>query len=159
TRAAVDRLKADEREGIFVGHRVGRFELVRLCARGGMGDVYEATESGTGRRAAVKLVRHDRVADPMMLGMFFTEAAALSRVRSEHVALVLQSGGLEEDLPFVAMEFIDGPALSKVLRDRQKLPLDEVRALVRDAAAGLAAIHEAGIVHRDIKPQNIMMSS
>jgi Protein kinase domain len=159
TRAAIEALQAEEGEGIFADHRVGRFHLRHLHARGGMGDVYEADEIGTDRRVAVKLVRYERAADPVMLELFVREASALKRVQSPHVAEVLDAGGLEEELPYVAMEFIDGPPLSAVLRDQSRLTLAELRALIGDACRGLAAIHRAGIVHRDVKPQNIMRAT
>jgi len=157
-RAELDRALAGESGGIFSGLRVGRYQVGRLLGRGGMGEVYVATQADSGQRVALKLMRSDRVADPASLRRLLREAQALSRIDSPYVARVVDIGGIEEGLPYIAMEFIEGRSLASLLRQRDRLALDEVRALVRDVARGLQDVHRAGVVHRDLKPQNVVLA-
>jgi serine/threonine-protein kinase len=156
----VQRALASESGGLFAGQRVGPYRLERLLASGGMGEVYTAHRDGDahGERVAVKLVRRDR-AQPVALELFEREASALGRISSPFVARVLDVGGADAELPYIAMELIEGSSLSTLLRARGHLSLDEVRGLVRDVAAGLRAVHSAGIIHRDVKPHNVMLTA
>jgi serine/threonine-protein kinase len=153
--AAIDRVLGPAADAIFVGAKVGRFRLERLLGRGGMGDVYEAVDEA-GTRAAVKLIRRDRAADPRSLDLFATEARALARVNSENVARVFDVGGVESELPYIAMELVQGRTLASILKEQKQLPLEDLRGMIRDVAQGLRDVHEAGILHRDVKPQNVV---
>jgi serine/threonine protein kinase len=143
-------------DGIFTGLLLGTYDVGRLLGRGGMGEVYEATDRRDGAKVALKLIRQDRVADPESLRMFREEAEALSRVESDHVARVLGYSDRDGDVPFIALEFIEGRSLSERLRERNRLSLAEARAMIRDVAAGLADVHAAGVLHCDVKPQNVV---
>ena len=142
--------------GLFTGHLIGNFRLGTLVGRGGMGEVYDATHAATGRRAAVKLLRTDRLGDRRTLERFLREAVALSRLDSDHVARVFEVGGLDGELPHIAMEFLDGKDLGALLRDGPGLDRAGVIALIVDVTRGLTAAHEAGVVHRDVKPRNLV---
>src|SRR5262249_21841370 len=157
-RLEIDRALAAESEGLFAGQQIDRYRAVRLIGRGGMGEVYEAVEEASGRRVALKLIRRDRVEDPRSLRWFANEANTVGRVRSPFVAEVLEGGGLDGELPFIAMEYIDGPSLGAILRDQGRLRPPELRRLIADVARGLRDVHTAGILHRDLKPQNIMLT-
>lgn len=157
-RAELDRALAREPGGIFSRLRIGDYEVGRLLGRGGMGEVYEATHAESGQRCALKLIRGDRVGDPLHLRRFVNEASALGRVHSRHVARVLDVGRVEDGLPYIAMEYIDGRSLDVILRDEDRLGLDDLRNLVRDVTAGLSDVHGAGIVHRDLKPHNVILT-
>jgi serine/threonine-protein kinase len=154
-REELDVLLAREQQGIFSGLRLGAYRLGPLLGRGGMGEVYEAT-GDDGAPVALKLVRGDRVADPRNLRLFLDEAEALGRVRSPHVARILAVGGIEQELPFIAMEYIDGQTLGDVLRGG-RLPAGEAASLLRDVARGLADVHDAGVLHLDVKPHNVIL--
>jgi len=143
--------------GIFSGLTVGRFEIGELLGRGGMGEVYAANAVG-GERVALKLVRGDRVADPRALQMFLGEAEALRRVESPYVARIVEVADLEQELPFIAMEFIEGQSLHVMLRERDRLDLGEARRLARDVARGLADVHAASVLHCDVKPHNVVFT-
>jgi serine/threonine-protein kinase len=157
-RAELDAVLARESRGIFSGLRIGGYQLGRLLGRGGMGEVYEASSVADGARVALKLVRGDRVAEPRNLKLFVEEAAALGRVQSPHVARVFAVGGIGEELPYLAMELVDGRTLAELLRGRGRLPLGEVADLVRDVARGLADVHDAGVLHLDLKPHNVILA-
>ncbi|MGE0784749.1 MAG: serine/threonine-protein kinase [Sandaracinaceae bacterium] len=152
-------LEAVGSEGLFAGQNVGRFTLRARRARGGMGEVYDAIDPETDEVAALKLVAVDVVEDPGALQQFAHEVTALRRVESPYVARVLDAGGLESGLPYVAMELIDGPSLAETLRQRDRLTREELGDLIRDVCAGLRAIHASGVVHRDVKPQNILRAT
>lgn len=158
-RADLDRALAEGDEGVFTGQRVGPWDVGRLLGRGGMGEVYEARHAESGARAALKLIRGDRVGDPVFLRLFERETAALRRVASPYVARVLDVGGLDAELPYIAMEYIEGRSLADILRERDRLSPDELRALVRDGGRGLEDVHAAGVVHGDLKPRNVFRAT
>ncbi len=148
-------------EALFTGATIDGYRLERLVASGGMGEVYEAsrTDDPSAPRVAVKLLRRDRASEPLSLSLFEDEATVLARVESPYVAKVLAMSPPAAELPYLVMELIDGASLATMLRARQKLSEGEVRGLVRDVAEGLRAVHAAGIVHRDVKPHNVMLTT
>ncbi len=141
--------------GLFSGQRIGRYRVGRLLASGGLGDVYEARREGDDAAVALKLVRRDRASEPVALELLAREASALARVQSPCVARIFEAG-IANELPFVAMERIEGQSLAEVLRAERRLELDAIRGLSRDLFHGLRDVHDAGVVHRDIKPHNVM---
>ncbi len=147
-------------EALFVGETMGRYRLDALLASGGMGEVYAASPvDGAGERVAVKVLRRDRASEPLSLVLFEEEAAVLGRVASPHVAKVLEVSPPDAELPYLVMELIEGATLATLLRARHHLSLEEVRVLVRDVAEGLRAVHAAGVIHRDLKPHNVMLTT
>jgi len=143
--------------GIFSGLQIDRYQVGRLLGRGGMGEVYEASQTDTGRRVALKFIRVDRASQPQVLEMFLKEGRTLNLVRSPYVARVLEVAGMERDLPYVALDYIEGRTLAEILREREQLGVTEVRDMVRHVGRGLQDVHEAGILHRDIKPTNVIL--
>lgn len=139
-------------EGLFTGTAIGNYQLGRLLGRGGMGEVYEAETAG--KRVALKVLRADRLGDPRALGRFEHEANLLTRITSPYCARVIEVSS--SAVPYLAMEYVDGPALSAVLRDRGRLESTELIALVDDLARGLEDVHAAGVVHLDLKPSNVL---
>ncbi|MCS6797308.1 MAG: serine/threonine protein kinase [Myxococcota bacterium] len=140
------------------GARLGEYEVGRLLGRGGMGEVYEARDRRSGRRVACKVIRPEGVGDAASLAMFRAELEALGRARSAHVPRVLDAGGADHGVPFLVMEFVEGRSLAEILRERDRLEVDEVLALGRDLALGLHDMHRAGVLHCDVKPQNVLWS-
>jgi len=138
------------------GTRVGRYEIVSLLRQGGMGEVYAAEDSNLGRRVALKILPKHRTSDPERVARFVREARASSTLNHPSIVAVHDAGS-EGDVHFLAMELIDGQALSEWMRRRRNLEAKiEVMAQVAD---GLARAHDAGIVHRDLKPDNVMVTS
>jgi predicted Ser/Thr protein kinase len=141
-----------EVEGLFTGTTLGGYQLGRLLGRGGMGEVYEADARGA--RVALKVLRADRLGDPVALERFEHEANLLMRIASPYCAKVIEVSS--SAVPYLAMEYVDGPALSAVLRERGRLDHGELIALVDDLACGLGDVHAAGVVHLDLKPSNVL---
>ncbi|MEM1034762.1 MAG: serine/threonine-protein kinase [Myxococcota bacterium] len=149
-----DRLQAKGARGRFSGTRVDRFELGERLGTGGMGEVYEAT-GPDGAPAAVKVLTREASHQPDVLRRFFRESEIVGRLDSPHVVRVLHTGGPPADVPFIAMERLVGEDLSAFVRQRGSMALDEVVRMVREVGRGLQAAAVAGVVHRDVKPNNI----
>jgi eukaryotic-like serine/threonine-protein kinase len=140
---------------VFGGH----YRFVRLLGQGGMGSVYEAEDTRSGERVAVKMVHADRRVTSLLVRRFHREARTASAVASEHICRVLDVGVAEgSGLPFMVMEYLDGEDLDALLRRTGPLPQDVALRIIGQACAGLARAHEAGIVHRDIKPANLFLA-
>lgn len=137
------------------GTRVGRYEIVSLLRRGGMGEVYAAEDSHLGRRVALKILPRERTTDPDSVARFEREARASSTLNHPSIVAV-HDAGADGDVHFLAMELIDGVPLSEWMRQRRSAS-GKVDVLVQ-VAEGLARAHDSGIVHRDLKPDNIMVT-
>ena len=147
-------------KGLYVlteGHLLaGRYEILKTVGRGGMGIVYKAHDRELDEDVAVKLLRAETLRSKDALRRLKAEVRLARRIRHRNVGVIhelLQEGPLR----FVVMEFVDGVDLKQVLRKRGRLPAPEALPILLQAAAGLGAIHEAGIVHRDLKTPNIML--
>jgi eukaryotic-like serine/threonine-protein kinase len=143
-----------------IGQVVGeRFGIRRLVASGGMANVYEAEDLGTGRVGALKLLRsHFRDAADA-IERLTREASAATRLSDPHIVQTLDAGKLASGEPYVFMELLTGQPLDRLLERRGRLPIGEALDIARQAAQGLCAAHAAGVLHRDIKPANLVLSS
>jgi serine/threonine-protein kinase len=138
----------------------GRYQLLRLLGEGGMGVVYEARHSGTGRRCAVKVIGKEALEkSPDSVGRFQREAMASGVIESQHIAQVLDTGlDPTSGSPYIVMELLVGEDLDATLARTGPLPPDVALRIVGQACVGLERAHAAGIVHRDIKPANLFLS-
>lgn len=136
--------------------RIGRYEIQRRLSTGGMGALYLARDPRLDRLVAIKLLKDDYQDDNDLRERFAREARAVARLRHPNIIVVFDVGE-DEGRPFMAMEYIAGETLTNVLRQNPPLPLVRRLGLVEDLCAGLAHAHGAGIVHRDVKPANIML--
>jgi serine/threonine-protein kinase len=143
--------------GRFTGQAFGRYRLGPLLGRGGMGEVYEAS-SEDGAACAVKLLHPHLAAEPAHYQRFLREARLAASLPSANVVRVLELAREGESPPYLVMERLHGHDLAELLKARQRLDLAEVVELVRQVANGLDAAHAAGVVHRDLKPQNLFCS-
>ncbi|WP_371651263.1 MULTISPECIES: protein kinase domain-containing protein [unclassified Streptomyces] len=134
----------------------GRFEVLRRLGAGGMGEVYEALDTALDRRVAVKLIRSALMSDESG-ARFAREARALARIDHPNVVTVYEAG-VQDDVPYLVMELLEGVGLQDLLRERG--PQDEatVRAVAAGICEALAAVHRAGMVHRDVKPSNVQLT-
>jgi serine/threonine-protein kinase len=137
----------------------GDFTIVRPLSSGGMGAVFVAEQASTGKLRAVKLMHKELVADPKQLERFEQEARVGARIPSDHVVQVIAAGvDPATGAPWMAMELLEGQDLSAHLDARGALPPGEVLAIFRQLCHALGAAHRAGIVHRDVKPENIFLA-
>jgi len=145
-------------EALPRGTLLGRYTVLELVGRGGMGDVYAAYDSQLNRRVALKLVR-DRSDGEGGRGeaRLLREARAIAGLSHQNVIVVHDAGSVDGRV-FVAMEYVEGQTLSAWLRSKKR-SLDEILTVFVEAAHGLAAAHAAGLVHRDFKPQNVMVGT
>ncbi len=141
--------------GRYSEQTVGRFVLGNVIGRGGMGEVYEATDRRDGGEAAVKLLHSDAIADSEESARFVREAEVAAAIDSIHVVRVLDASVEGSPRPYLAMERLRGEDLGAILRRERHLPLHEVIELARQIGAGLGAAHAAGVIHRDLKPSNL----
>ncbi len=154
------RLELDRRQrvggpGRFTEQTLGPYRLGHLLGRGGMGEVYEASELATGQPVAIKVLHPTSLGDEVALGRFLREAAVTTRLRSPHIAQVLEVGVTAGEVPYIAMERLRGDDLAQVLRRVRRMPVVEVVTLIRQIATALAAAHGDGVIHRDLKPSNL----
>jgi predicted esterase len=136
---------------------LGHFEITDKLGEGGMGVVYRARDTRLGRTVAIKLLRPEAVADPERTRRFLLEAKAASALTHPHIVTVHDIGEDPARGTWIAMELVDGESLRQRL-ERGRLPIEEALRTALDIARGLAAAHEAGIVHRDVKPGNVMIT-
>ncbi|MGH1340096.1 MAG: tetratricopeptide repeat protein [Nannocystales bacterium] len=151
--STVDRVQKQFSSRLHPGQRVGRFEVAHPLGRGGMGSVYAAFDPKLERMVALKILHASRPSEQPRL---VSEARALAQVNHPNVITVHDVGRWEERV-FVAMELIEGQTLRQWRRDARRSWRD-VAEVYGDAAKGLAAAHDAGIVHRDVKPSNVMVT-
>ncbi|MFF3446239.1 serine/threonine-protein kinase [Streptomyces sp. NPDC002667] len=135
----------------------GRYRLQTTLGRGAMGEVWRAHDEMIGRSVAVKLLL-SQDADPTAAARFRLEAQTAGLLNHRHVVGVLDFGAYDNRL-FLVMELVEGDSLAGVLTSAGTLPADRVARIAAEAAAGLAAAHQQGIVHRDIKPGNLLLDA
>ncbi|MFC4064903.1 serine/threonine-protein kinase [Actinoplanes subglobosus] len=135
----------------------GRYRLDDRIAAGGMGEVWQATDTVLGRAVAVKTLLADRATDPGFQRRFRHEAQALAALRHPGVVAVYDFGNTAVEDAYLVMARVEGQPLNRMLADRGRLSPAETMSVVAQAAQALEAAHEAGIVHRDVKPGNLLI--
>lgn len=141
-----------------VGDRIGRYEILAELGRGGMGCVFRARDPNLEREVALKRPWPELVTDPEARARFLREARAASRITHPNVVQVLET--LEIDhVPWIVLQCVDGKDLEVLLAEQGHLPIDKVLRHATDLAEALRAAHEQRVLHRDIKPRNILIAA
>jgi serine/threonine-protein kinase len=138
--------------------RFGRYEVVRLIGKGGMAAVFEGVHPGLAKRVAIKALLPSIAALPGAKERFVREGRAAARVRHPHVVDVTDMGEDERGRPYLVMEYLEGETLADYFRRRAPLPVERLVDFMLPVVAGVAAGHEEGVVHRDLKPQNLFLA-
>ncbi|HLV66125.1 MAG TPA: serine/threonine-protein kinase [Polyangiaceae bacterium] len=143
------------REGAVIA---GKYRLESMLARGGMGLVYRARHLVLDRTVVIKIVKPELVQRRDAVARFLNEARSVAALESEHVARVLDGGWLKDGPPYMVLEYLDGADLRTVLNERGPFPIERAVDLVLQVCEALAEAHRAGIVHRDVKPENLFLT-
>jgi serine/threonine-protein kinase len=141
--------------GRYTGARIGDLELGEIVGRGAMGEIYAGKHRVSGEACAVKLLHSVALRDPDAIRRFVRETEIAKRVSGPNLVRVLDVGQTDSGAPYLAMELLVGADLQRLLRRAGRLTLGETITLVREVASGLEIAHAAGVVHRDLKPQNL----
>ena len=136
----------------------GRYRVEAWLAHGGMASVYLGTDTRLDRKVALKIANPELAGDEEFIRRFMGEARSVARLSSPHVVAVYDQGSDGQFL-YLAMEYVPGRTLRELLRERGRLSPREALEIIEGVLAGLAAAHEAGIVHRDVKPENVLLTT
>ncbi len=142
-------------EGLEIGHR---YRIVRLLGVGGMGSVYRVHDHELDRDVALKLIRAEIAENASTIERFKREIQLSSKVTHRNVLRVYDLGQAD-GIRFLTMQFVDGEDLSHVLKREGKLPIPRLLKIFSQICEGLGAAHEQGVIHRDLKPQNVMLDA
>jgi serine/threonine-protein kinase len=143
--------------GDLTGSTLGDFQVERLLGRGGMGEVYLATQISLSRPVALKVLRPDVLSKPGYRERFESEAIAVAKLNHPSIVHVYAMGQIE-GFHFIAMEYVEGINLREFVVRRGALDLPQALSIMKQAAQAIGAAGEAGIIHRDVKPENILMT-
>jgi serine/threonine-protein kinase len=144
--------------GRYSGHAVGPYLVDEVIGRGAMGEVYEARNLVTDQPVALKFLHAMVLEDPQSVQRFFREAEVAGALASPHIVRTIELGNSQDGAPFIAMELLKGEDLAELLREKKRLALSAVVELVLEVAQALSVADDAGIVHRDVKPQNLFLA-
>jgi serine/threonine-protein kinase len=136
----------------------GRFRIEAPLGTGGMATVYLARHEILRRPVALKLLRAKLLADLKIMSRFQREARAASLIEHPHLTQIYDFGSDEDGTPYLAMEYAEGPSLAEALAEAGPLPPGRALDVLAQIAEALQAVHEAGVVHRDLKPTNVVLT-
>jgi hypothetical protein len=136
---------------------IGRYQILGRLGGGGMGVVYRARHTALGKTVALKVLPKLRIHDPESVRRFQREMIAVGRLEHPHI-VTAHDAGEADGVHYLTMELVEGSDFARLLKSRGTLGIADVCELVRQAAAGLAYVHEQGLVHRDVKPSNLMLA-
>ncbi len=139
------------------GSRVGNYEIVRKIGQGGMGVVYEGRHLLLPRRVAIKFLLTDQSQDEEQIRRFLGEAVAASQIEHKGVVGIYDYGYDEKNTAYLVMDYIDGRPLVEIMKETRQLPIPKSLKIMRDVAEVLSSAHKMGIIHRDIKPDNLLI--
>jgi len=138
--------------------KFGKYEIVEELGRGAMGIVYKALDPFIGRLVALKTVTPGLLTDPDLLKRFYREAQSAGRLQHPNI-VVIHDLGESNGLPYIAMELVDGESLQRIIARHAPMPLAQKLRIMIQLCRGLGYAHQHGVVHRDVKPANILVKS
>ncbi len=141
-----------------VGTRIGNYEVTQLLGKGSMGEVYQAAHPILDKQVAIKVLSEDLSAYPELVSRFKREARAIARIKHRAIVQAFDFGAMEDGRQYYVMELLKGTNLAVYLSTRGALPWEECLSIALPLLEGLTAAHEAGFIHRDIKPDNIFLT-
>src|SRR5580704_8485552 len=140
----------------LVGRTIaGKFVVESPIGSGAMGAVFRARQVALEKTIAIKVLHSEHAGDPAFAARFHREAKAASRLNHSNSMQVLDFGAEPDGLLYIAMEYLDGRSLHRLLREEGRLPPRRVADILMQALAAIAVAHDMGVVHRDLKPENI----
>lgn len=142
----------------LMGQTLGNYRVRALIGRGAMGTVYLADDIKLGRRVALKVLLGSLARNPRQVGRFQREAQAAAPLHHLNIVRIYEAG-IRSGVPFIAMEFVEGEPLDRFLRRNGTVTWQQGLRIIEQVAEGLACAHEAGVVHRDVKPANILLDT
>lgn len=146
------------KEEILEGKQIREYEILDLVGRGGMGAVYRARHIYLDEERAIKVIRGRFSSDKEIVSRFVQEARILTRLRHPNLVLLYEFGNLAEDTYFMVMEYIRGESVLQRIRNQGKMPVKDSIRIIHDAALALYHAHQQGIIHRDISPDNLLIT-
>ncbi|MBL9006103.1 MAG: protein kinase [Myxococcales bacterium] len=141
----------------MIGEFIGNYRLVRLLGEGGMGMVYEAIHEGVGGRAAIKVLRPEIASQKEITARFFNEARAANSISHPGIIHIFDSGYTTNGIAYLTMEFLEGESLKSRIERVRVLTVLETLRVGHQVASALAAAHRKQVIHRDLKPDNLML--
>ena len=158
TLCPVDGTVLEKSDDALLGQTLaGKYRIEALINEGGMGAVYRATHVLMDKTVAIKVLHPALAADDKIVARFSREAKAASRISHPHALSVTDFGESENGVVFLVMEYLKGETLKEVIRSEGQMPLPRVREIIRQVCGALEAAHAEGVVHRDLKSDNIML--
>ncbi len=148
----------DDNSSGVVGKQIGNYEATKLLGKGSMGEVYQATHPILDKQVAIKVLSEDLSSYPELVSRFKREARASAGIKHKAIVQAFDFGNLQDGRQYYVMELLKGSNLAVYMTAKGPLPWDEVMAIALPLLEGLAAAHEAGFIHRDIKPDNIFLT-
>jgi serine/threonine protein kinase len=149
----VDPAKNDKSDEL---KRIGKYVVMEVLGRGGMGVVYRALDNQLGREVAIKTLTRGVADDPEMLARFYEEGRKTARLKHPHIVTVYDLGE-ENGIPYIVMERVEGDSLEKLIRDNSPLSVMDRLRIVGEMCEALGYAHSSNVIHRDVKPANIFV--
>ncbi|MBU1535678.1 serine/threonine protein kinase [Myxococcota bacterium] len=141
----------------MIGRRVGEYEVNCIVGSGGMGSVYGGVHPLIGKRVAIKVLKPSLSENKDMMGRFLAEAKAVNAIHHPNIVDIFSFGEMEEGSQYFVMEYLEGQTLTTYIKQTQVVPYLEAYTILRQILSALGAAHDKGIIHRDIKPDNIFL--
>ncbi len=141
----------------MIGRKVGEYEITSIVGSGGMGSVYGGVHPLIGKRVAIKILKPSLSENKDMMGRFLAEAKAVNAIHHPNIVDIFSFGEMEEGAQYFVMEYLEGKTLTTYLKDTQVVPYREAYSILKQILGALSAAHDKGIIHRDIKPDNIFL--